>query len=134
MKKPDNDNLKDISYRVTMVMIFALITLIGLMPTACYASEPGMSLLAWFTIFPGEYICILIWTYLMQIGQLRKRLLVGWFVFGHIIFPIFAIFDFSSKLPEFVFLILPFCYWLFLLMCMLYFKKRRVFDDPQSPE
>jgi len=135
MKRTDNDKCKAFSCRATISLTLALIVLVELIPTVCYASEPGLSLIAWFTIFPGEYISVFIYTYLIQIGRLRKRLLVGWFIFGHIIVPFFAaFFDFSSKLPEFVFLILPFCYWLFLLMCMLYFKKRQVFDDPQSPE
>lgn len=135
MKTTDNDNYKAISHRATITMILALVALIELMPTICNASEPGLSMIAWFTIFPGEYVSVFIYTYLIQIGHLRKRLLVGWFVFGHLIFPFIEVpSDLLSKLPEFIILILPFCYWLILLMCMMYFKKRNIFDDPQSPQ
>lgn len=132
MKNKNNDNFKAVNSRLLITITLVLVVLMVLTPAVCYASEPGLSLIAWVTIFPGQYIIIVIYTYLIKIGRRRKRLLIDWFILGHVLFPFLVVLLIPGRhIPEFVAMILPFCYWLILFLCMIYFRRHHRFDDPQ---
>ena len=72
----------------------------------------------------------------IKLGFRRKLFLVVSFIVGHIFIP--GILDtlspnLFSNYPDIILAILPSCYWVVLLVSMLYCKKKNIFNDEDAP-